>query len=1660
MQERGGDIQNTAFDVNDINTIKKEIIELLNQAEEAQSELSSEMAELTDILNQVPQNATNVAGLKNAVNQLNAVLGQESYETYKNQVKKNLDRIKENVPKTDQECAAALQKSCDTLKKIQQDIQSISAMIPKTGKGINSEKLQKEIDYYTKKLENFNNNELKSTMQEAAEFITFLKGGDLPQTKSSIDPVNLSTGNFYYGYSDIKIQGEPMLDFHRFYNALYPREGSLGIGWHHPYEVRLQIEPERIIIIKEDGQEESFEIREGGNFYGEATRNQLSKIENGYCYQRQDASQQIFDKMGRYQSFTDAQGNEIHLEYEEEFLTKVIRKTDGAYICFSYDEHGKLASIEDSSGRKAAYTYEEEKLKTVENVLGETYHYSYDQEGHLSTIENPQAIRLVETEYDEKGRAKKQSFPDKSSMTFSYDEEKGEVLLCERDGSKTIYCHNERYQNVKVIYEDGTQEVDLYNKKGQITMHRDALGRATRYAYDGKGNLTQVIDPLGNKSNATYNRQNQLLTLRVNGNEKQKNIYDEKGRLIKSTNALGQSRQIIYGQNGKTECIQLEDGSELKFSYDDKGNQTVILDPYGVKTYYQYDELNRIVEEYNPAEGTIQYTYDAQNRIVEIKEAGGIQTEYKYHTNGQIKKAEWNAQNVEVDYNEVGCVKSRTDANGNTTEYAYNEMWKIKEIRYPNGGVYQYTYNKKGQLETETDPLGNQTLYSYDAVGNLIKEEKKGIGEIQYAYDVLDRLISYTNMDGYTTTYRYDEDDNLTELINPKGETIRYCYNAGGELTEETNAMGYTIYYSYTPLGQLQTIKDDIGEIAQFEYEAGGRLKQVERIDGMPAAYEYDKDGNISRVDRISGESISYQYDNQKRIVGIYGANGQKEEYTYDKNGFLCMEQDAKGHANSYVYDKNGNMTCLKDALGNESIYQYDVMNRLVEIKRYAGQKAPESPCKRIRYERDLNGNVLSVTDEANRIEKYTYDAAGRMQTKTDREGNLTKYIYSREGKLLHISYADGKESRFAYEKNGALKEIEDWTGKTTMENDAMGRVKKLCDPNGKQIAYRYSLRGEKTGICYPDGTWCEYHYNEKGYLSELCDGEDSIHYSYDSYGRLKKKTLPGEIQTEYQYTPDGWIESMVTRGKNHSLYEQHDCTYDTQKNRTEIHRKRLDAKEAEGRYHYNYDALGRLLEVSKDGALLRSYAYDAWGNRLSKKEYAKEGTKETQYSYQPSGELLSETDGDTKRSYRYDMRGNLIEIHRNGKTEKTYRYDCRNRLEEVQAQDGTVVNYLYHSLGYRLKREERHPDGNIFCKDYTVDFTKKAENLLEETDETESYRYLWDGRAAIQKNEKTSRYYLTDELGSPIRLLDQNGNTLETYGYQEFGEAIYADSSQPFTYTGYQLDPIAGTYFAQAREYNPSLGRFQAEDIIRGNIFEPQSLNHYTYCYNNPEKYVDEDGEWLTIVAGAAIGGIWDFGSTIIEAKVKGEEVNLKEAGINFVKGAAKGAVAGSGAGLAGCAIAEGFTDFFGDMATQKIVEEKSWNDMNVGKSLRIGVSSAVETAAFGKIAKSSLVKDKILKGKTLNPFKEEAQKSIQEVKILGKERKILERTLKGSDVIEEGENMAVKMFSNRKESISELKKFAYNDFIKEELDTYKGWGKSMLKSHVRCGLQNGGMA
>ena len=91
--------------------------------------------------------------------------------------------------------------------------------------------------------------------------------------------------------------------------------------------------------------------------------------------------------------------------------------------------------------------------------------------------------------------------------------------------------------------------------------------------------------------------------------------------------------------------------------------------------------------------------------------------------------------------------------------------------------------------------------------------------------------------------------------------------------------------------------------------------------------------------------------------------------------------------------------------------------------------------------------------------------------------------------------------------------------------------------------------------------------------------------------------------------------------------------------------------------------------------------------------------------------------------------------------------------------------------------------------------------------------------------------------------------STVEDIAYIQFGDRLQSTGSIPTDkqFTGQRLDGT-GLYYYGARYYDPTIGRFISADTIVPDPYNPQSLNRYSYCLNNPLKYTDPTGHDLTV--------------------------------------------------------------------------------------------------------------------------------------------------------------------------------------------------------------------
>ncbi len=90
----------------------------------------------------------------------------------------------------------------------------------------------------------------------------------------------------------------------------------------------------------------------------------------------------------------------------------------------------------------------------------------------------------------------------------------------------------------------------------------------------------------------------------------------------------------------------------------------------------------------------------------------------------------------------------------------------------------------------------------------------------------------------------------------------------------------------------------------------------------------------------------------------------------------------------------------------------------------------------------------------------------------------------------------------------------------------------------------------------------------------------------------------------------------------------------------------------------------------------------------------------------------------------------------------------------------------------------------------------------------------------------------------------DSSGGSPKQHRYYAYGTVRSTDGMPTdYTFTGQKQDASSGLMFYQARYYDPALGRFAQPDSIVPNLYNPQSLNRYSYTLNNPVRYTDPTG-------------------------------------------------------------------------------------------------------------------------------------------------------------------------------------------------------------------------
>lgn len=646
---------------------------------------------------------------------------------------------------------------------------------------------------------------------------------------------------------------------------------------------------------------------------------------------------------------------------------------------------GLLRSATDLQGRTTQYTYENGpggwRTKRIAFPDGRSQNYDYfDKQLYVQTyMEYPTPTgsdrttlrfdgrgqlrkrigsigvqSIVDTEYDELRRVKRQSLPYEPGQTpiwtsRSYDA-LNRVLTQESNGeAKTSFFYDEPR-----VPPAG---VPAYPLQGSTVRTKDAWGHESWAQSDSAGNAKYMVEPNPNGVTDIFGAGNLLTDYQFNpfgqlqfirsASQVRKFFYDGLGRL---TGQALPEREASLDATGVYHGSGFPEFSDV-FRYDDRSNLVSRIDARGVMMSYDY-----CLRRQGPTGPCSQY--DPLNRLQQVR--------YSVSSTGDSSSEILPAPDVTMLYGTGTDLLKTVGAIADgvlTTNLSYDELGRMRETSttlnaYPTTPLtFTLGYDSNGRNNLLTYPARYFSGNSRRALGFVYRSE------------LLDHVD--LNQETLLSNLRFHADGRiksltLTTSMGPVNESLDIDPVLGLPSQQTaTDANGnrlLALEYRYrlqgvglggrteTPgiVGSITAVRDLTNrDLTQdFSYDGLGRLVGASAGDAMSPVfdpvkvswqqYAYDRFGNRSKVHAF------------RQIQGRYACPLGCQTVDLDEDhhdGVSSLQFDEKTNritTSGYAYDSAGNLIrgmAWLNGVYEPRTYKYDAAGRLVQV--LAGSNGP-----------------------------------------------------------------------------------------------------------------------------------------------------------------------------------------------------------------------------------------------------------------------------------------------------------------------------------------------------------------------------------------------------------------------------------------------------------------------------------------------------------------------------------------------------------------------------------------------------------------------------------------------------------------------------------------------------------------------------------------------
>jgi RHS repeat-associated protein len=561
--------------------------------------------------------------------------------------------------------------------------------------------------------------------------------------------------------------------------------------------------------------------------------------------------------------------------------------------------------------------------------------------------------------------------------------------------------------------------------------------------------------------------------------------------------------------------------------------------------------------------------------------------------------------------------------------------------------------------------------------------------------------------------------------------------------------------------------------------------------------------------------------------VKVTNARGAVVRIERDAQGRVVRVLHPLGLVQEIAHDAEGNVVGMRTG-GRQVRFRYGGYHQLIEREEAGTRVAIErdtegqivavvnEACERYVFKRDACGHVIEETGFDGKMRRHLHDAEGRVIKTRLPSGKITRVKYDIAGRITRLDHSDGTFTELDYREDGAVVRATNESGTVTVERDAMARVVREA-MGDVAVESRYDRAGNRIYRKTSLGHETVYDFDPGGVLRGVAFGMDPrfgdfspeslrmggppvkapwrATFQRDALGNETTRALPGAIVAQ-------WEHDAMSRPAMHRLsrggIELASVGY-------------LFAPEGElamlvdreqGPTRFTHDERSFLVAATRPDGSTQHRAMDITGNLFKTADKL-----DRRYGV---GGCLNEADG---TRYVHDADGQLVEAVLPDGQSRRYRWNGRGELVEVTRPDGKRVAFAYDAFGRRI-RKDFEGRSTRFVWDGDDPVHESTEGLPVVTWEFEKGTF-----GLLAKIEGDRRYSaVTDHLGTPKALFDAQGEIawkaeLDVYGV---ANVQIAKTACPWRWPGQYADEETGLYYNRFRYYDAETGRYISQDPIR----------------------------------------------------------------------------------------------------------------------------------------------------------------------------------------------------------------------------------------------------